>query len=181
MRRAALLLVPMFLFACDREPAAPDVAPQLSATHETVLTTIPDMDWYTAMPCLGYSSRDWPDAVHWTASWVKITDHYLYLPHDQLPHDGYTVEWSDDLQFETPTGDIWKPVPNIYNFHATATLYDPVAWVPAHLNAHEQLVFERADGARMKIKNYNHIFFDEEGTPTVRMAVWDCMPTRPGK
>jgi len=181
MRRVALLLVPMVLLACEREPVAPDIGPQLRATHETIEWTSPDQDWYTAMPCLGYDSRDWPDAVHWTASWIKITDMYLYLPHDQLPHDRYTVEWSDDLQFETPTGDIWKPVPNIYNFNATTTLYDPVAWVPAQVNAHEQLVYERSDGARMKIKNSNHLIFDEDGNATVRMAVWDCMPTRPGK
>jgi predicted dienelactone hydrolase len=30
MRWSALLLVPLFLFACDREPVAPDIAPQLA-------------------------------------------------------------------------------------------------------------------------------------------------------
>jgi hypothetical protein len=190
MRRAALLLVPLFLFACDREPVAPDVTPTLGATLETLVYTIPDMDWYTSMPCLGYMSPDPscpscaadPDhAVHWTASGLTLTDMYLYLPHDQPVHNRWKAQWSDDLQFETPGGDVWKPVPNIYNFNGWATLYDPVNWSPAHVNAHEQLVFERSDGARMKIKNYNHLFFDEEGNPTVRMQVWDCMLTRPGK
>jgi hypothetical protein len=96
-------------------------------------------------------------------------------------HNRWKAQWSDDLQFETPGGDVWKPVPNTYNFNGWATLYDPVSWLPAHLNTHEHLVFERSDGARMKIKNFDHLFFDEEGNPTVRMQAWDCILTRPGR
>ena len=38
MRRLALLLVPLFLFACDREPVAPEISPTLgvSATQTQV-------------------------------------------------------------------------------------------------------------------------------------------------
>jgi hypothetical protein len=33
MRRATLLLVPLFLFACDREPVAPDITPTLDIAN----------------------------------------------------------------------------------------------------------------------------------------------------
>jgi hypothetical protein len=191
MRSATLLLVPLFLFACDREPVAPEGegTPQLGATHETLPFTVYDLDWYTSMPCLGYHSPDptcpscpdLPNAVHWTAGWVAYNDMYLYLPHDQRPHNRWTAVISDDVQFETPTGDVWKPVPNIYNFVGWASLDEVIPWIPASASQHEQLVFERTDGARMKITHTNHMVTNGTGELVVENSVWDCNLTRPGK
>jgi len=49
MRRAALLFVPLFLFACDREPVAPDAAsPSLNASeaHAADLVFYRDGTWW---------------------------------------------------------------------------------------------------------------------------------------
>ena len=119
-------------------------------------------------------------AVHWTASWVAYNDMYLYLPHGQRPHNRWRAVISEDVQFETPTGEVWKPVPNIYNFVGWASLYEVVPWIPASASQHEQLVYERTDGARMKITHTNHMVTDGTGELVVENAVWDCSLTRPG-
>jgi hypothetical protein len=188
MRSATLLLVSLFLFACDREPVAPDMpdmaVPALGATHETVVFTIYNLQWYTAMDCLGYTTRPAVpgDGVHWTASSLTYIDNYLYLPHDQLPHDRWYAVWSDDLQFETPGGDVWRSVANTYNIVGVTKLYDPVLWILATNHMHEHLIFENAaSGARLKITNSHQLAINAQGEVKVENDQWTCRLTRPGK
>jgi hypothetical protein len=76
---------------------------------------------------------------------------------------------------------VWKPVPNIYNFVGWASLDEVIPWIPASASQHEQLVFERTDGARMKITHTNHMVTNGTGELVVENSVWDCNLTRPGK
>jgi len=68
MRRAALLVVPLFLFACDREPVAPDITPTLNSA-------VPATQWsyeYDDPPfdLCGYDIVDFHNDVHVTTRLV---------------------------------------------------------------------------------------------------------------
>jgi hypothetical protein len=154
MRSLRLALIPLLLAACaDRDPVAPDIdaPPMLGATHASAVTTIPDMEWYTPMDCLGYDGWTPPNAVHWTASWIKIFNYDLYLPNGKLAHGRGYAEWSDDMQFETPSGDLWESVEN----------------------ADTQ--------ARLKMINKNQLLINADGDVTVDSFRWGCILIRPGR
>ena len=176
MRYLRLAMVPLLLAACDQQPVAPeiDAPPALRATHESFVLEIPVTPWYTAMDCLGYDSWEPPDAVYWTASWLKISVNLLYLPNGELAKDREFAEWSDDLRFETPEGEVWESVDNIYVGVINAT--------PSTYRLTELLVFENpATGARLKLTDTANLTVNAHGDVMVDRATWSCKLTRPGK
>lgn len=111
MRTAALLLVPLFLFACDREPVAPDS--QVLSEVGTAVTEIgqwvqnPDnRHWYALV-----DPMPWQDAEAWAVAqgghlvtlrsweeelWLKDTfgrDEHFYIGFNDIEEEGNWV-WS---------------------------------------------------------------------------------------
>jgi hypothetical protein len=106
MRKATLLLVPLFLFACDREPVAPEITsgPDLSATSEWSESST-FIDYYQRFPgllatCVG-------EELHLTGT-ITITHHYVTRPNGEVL-DNWGLEAHDDWQMvgET-TGEVWR-------------------------------------------------------------------------
>jgi len=180
VRYLRLILLPLVLVACDQQPAEPDtdLTPSFAASHDVSEITIPDMAWYTEMDCLGYYDRTQEgDRVSWTASWLKIFDNYLHLPKGQSSHLREYAEWSDDLQFEEPSGDVWETVDNAYTAMIVMKLSDP-----GTMHFHEFAVFENpATGARLKMINTNQMSVNAHGDVMVAEKYWGCKLTRPGK
>jgi hypothetical protein len=181
MRYLRLMLVPLVFAACAEQAAvAPDIdaTPMLGATHDPSVITVSDLSWYTEMDCLGYNDRTQEgDRVYWTASWVKIFDDYLHLPNGKPSHLREYAEWSDDLQFEEPTGVLWETVDNVYTTMNTMKLSDPMT-----THFHESAWFENAaTGARLKMINTNQVSVNAHGDVRVSPYRWGCILTRPGK
>lgn len=92
MRRAILLLVPLFLFACDREPAAPDTAPSFDFANAPDFSGIVSRSdgpaAYTfADPATGWRVTFGLDVAEYCAGIIDFDLLYWsdkYLPTDRL-------------------------------------------------------------------------------------------------
>jgi hypothetical protein len=78
MRWSALLLVPLFLFACDREPAAPGIEPTLDlAPSMRAEAVTPGVQPRNAKP-LGRTYEEWGGAMlQWVAAIPTATNPFL--------------------------------------------------------------------------------------------------------
>jgi hypothetical protein len=108
--RLALLIVPLLLFACDREPVAPnvDVAPQFAATSEWIEYTSysPEGDVFWYAPCID----DYVDEI----GPVHVKRHRV-IQDDGVAVVRWNVRWGSDFIIRgTVTGD-WYAVPGSHN------------------------------------------------------------------
>ena len=125
MRRATLLLVPLFLLACDRDPVQPstDLAPSLSATSvREVFVDQFDFPAYNA--CLDedmqlYVVLQARSQTVTTAKETHFSIHWRFL-------DGTRLVGST-------TNDVWLPVPGDHGRQ--------IAMASGDFTVHERLVF----------------------------------------
>jgi len=104
MRRVALLLVPLLLLACDRQPVAPDidVVPELKAASGWSEFPL-EVDWVMYAECLD-------EDLHGTGT-TDVRVQTVGTSQDSRTH--YQVAMVEETwQLEgLTTGHIWRPVP----------------------------------------------------------------------
>jgi hypothetical protein len=107
MRRAALLLIPFFVIACDREPAAPEIAPEFAAADVEWTEGSIAVDYILYCPCLGEDMR-----LMGTTDWRL---HVVTKPDGTArAHQFYALR--DDFQMiGQVSGDVWATVIGNHN------------------------------------------------------------------
>jgi hypothetical protein len=111
MRRAALLLVPLFLFACDRQPVAPEISPSFDLGAMTVTLTMQG----TYNLC-GFDMADYVGTRHITYRYVPNEDgsgHYQEHHNIKLEmvgrNTGYTWRYNDNRNYQSQFGADFEP------------------------------------------------------------------------
>ena len=128
MRRAALLLVPLFLFACDRAPVAPDIAPEFAAADVTWESGSLDVDYILYCPCLGEDMR-----------LVGTTDykrHVVTKPDGTARGHSFTTVRDDWQMIGQVSGDVWVTV----NANHSSNVFEVPAW-SGFITLNERFVF----------------------------------------
>lgn len=106
MRRAVLLLVPVLLLACDRQPVGPDDEPTLSAANVEWEYEVVSNSGFEYPPC-----RDEGHSISGEA-WVKRqfveNDNRLIVKVQAGPLEGYKL-------VGLTSGEVWLPTPGLMN------------------------------------------------------------------
>ena len=89
MRRAALLLVPLLLLACDRQPVAPDVSPTFNASADHQAVGV-------------WSGGGSVYLFNGAGDIVRVTDCQTHVVYTNSSHDG--VNQHSKCTTENPTG-----------------------------------------------------------------------------
>jgi hypothetical protein len=169
MRRAALLLVPLFLFACDREPVAPDSSPSMSATSEWI-------EWEYVYPPEGWN---WgpttclpgtPDQVAFGT--VGIRMHIVTRPDGRFSYGWSNPYVSDDFRLEI-AGETWWILHHRLQRHGME-FYDGSEDRPRKFVGHSFMSFQNENtGQIMDDKGMWTIMWDESGQMTYfRLNAW---------
>jgi hypothetical protein len=169
------LLFAALAVACDRQPVAPDldVRPEFRATHYESDLDFGAVSWTDFYDCLG------EDAT-WSASSLIMYYRDLLKPDGSWLWRLTRIEWSDDLQLQTASGDVWNPHPPFVWKNLVMVEEDGES---RKIDMYQEMSkWENADtGEWIKIAGGYRIIKNAHGDTQVDAHSYSCQTTRPGK
>jgi hypothetical protein len=174
MRRAALLLVPLFLFACDREPTGPTsgVDPTFSASSEWTEYTYPypveGWNW-GPVECLPGS----PDAIAFGT--VIIREHIVTTPKGRMVDRFWNPGWSED-HYLLIEGDVWALDKMVRH---GILMFEGDVMVQVHQSNPLFRYTNQRTGAQLDWTMNGQLRFDEQGQPLFERWWGQCRVVTP--
>jgi hypothetical protein len=132
MRRLAIALVLLFLFACDREPVAPEIAPEFAAAEVEWVSGSVDVDYIRYCPCLGEDMR--------LVGTTSYKQRWLTKPDGSMTLHVFSRVADDWQMIGQVSGDVWETVPGNH----ASNIYDIPAW-SGFIAVTERFVFRNAE------------------------------------
>jgi hypothetical protein len=169
MRKLAFTLIPLLVVACDREPVAPDIPPDFSATSKWMeseyVIPVEGANWGPAS-CLPGS----PDKIAFGS--LVLREHTVVSPGGRLL-DNWTISFSDDFRLEIAS-DTWWAIDSRLERRGVE-LYDGSWDRPRTLIGHHFMVFQsEATGALLYDRIQWTFMWDQDGNMTMERVALTC-------